>query len=149
MLAVIRAYRSGMGATMDTRVFDSMFQQQAGLETLRRQLAAQLADPSVEAELGNPLKHAAEETLEAVARATEAFRANEQRARTAVQHAAEELAGARAHIRALEARALKAEVRAKEAERWLLRVQQSVAEMLVDWQPAPAVDGDDELRFAA
>lgn len=132
---------------MDTRVFESMFQQQAGLEALGRQLAAQLADPTVESGVGNPLKRAAEETLDAVARATEAFRANEQRARTAVQHAAEELAGAKDRIRALEARALKAEVRAKEAERWLLRVQQSVAEMLVEWQPAPAAD--DELRFAA
>lgn len=108
----------------------------SSLHALGRQLALAVVagDNGAAPPDEDTFKQAAQTTLATVERAVGVFRANEARAQTLAQRAIEELAVANERIRELEARALTAEVRAKEAERWLLRLQKSVEETLADWQ---------------
>ena len=64
---------------------------------------------------------------------TQAMKARETRAQTVAQRALDELEASNSRIRALEARALQAETRAKEAEKWLLRLHESIQDTLSDW----------------
>jgi hypothetical protein len=108
----------------------------SSLHALGRQLALAVVSGENSAAPADDetFKQAAQTTLATVERAVGVFRANEARAETLAHRAIEQLAVANDRIRELEARALKAEVRAKEAERWLLRLQKSVEETLADWQ---------------
>lgn len=113
--------------------------EESTLQALGRQLALSVVagDPALLARGEDDLlKQAARETLATVERAAGVFRENEARAHKLAQRAIQELAGANERIHALEARALKAEMRAKEAERCLLRLQKSIEETLGEWRAA-------------
>jgi hypothetical protein len=76
----------------------------------------------------------AQSTLQTVERAAAAFRNKEAQVHSLAQHAIEQLAMANNRIRELEGQLVRTEARAKEAERWLLKLQASVQETLAEWQ---------------
>lgn len=80
------------------------------------------------------IRGAAQSTLQTVERAAATFRTKEAQVHSLAQHAIEQLAMANNRIRELEAQLVRTEARAKEAERWLLKLQASVQETLAEWQ---------------
>lgn len=109
------------------------------LHSLARQLSLAIVkgeQPGVSAatEQDDMARQAARATLETVEQAAEVFRSSEAHIRAVAQRAIDELAAAQDRIRSLEARVLKAETRAREAEKWLLRVHESVRESLAEWR---------------
>lgn len=106
------------------------------LHSLARQLSLAVVkgEQAESAEPDDVARQAARATLQTVEQAAEAFRANEAQMRAIAQRAINELAAAQDRIRALEARVLKAETRAREAEKWLLRLHESIRETLAEWR---------------
>jgi hypothetical protein len=86
-------------------------------------------------------RQAARATLETVEHAAEVFRASEAHIRAVAQRAIDELAAAQDRIRALEARVIKAETRARESEKWLLRLNESIRETLAEWRTEDGIGG--------
>jgi hypothetical protein len=118
----------------------------ADLQSLARQLSLAIVKGEqtnfVAAEPDDVASQAARATIETVEHAAESFRVGEAHIRAVAQRAIDELAAAQDRIRALEARVLKAETRAREAEKWLLRVHESVRETLTEWQAGDGMGGD-------
>jgi hypothetical protein len=77
-------------------------------------------------------KHSGQTALDLVHQVAVAIAQNEARAEGIVQRAINELKAAEERIRALETRALNAESRANEAEKWLARLHDAIQEKLAD-----------------
>lgn len=77
-------------------------------------------------------KQAGESALDLVHQVAIAIKSNEARTEAIVQRAIDELKAAEERIKMLEARALHAESRASEAEKWLLRLHDAIQEKLAD-----------------
>ncbi len=118
----------------------------ADLQNLARQLSLAIVKGEqnnfTAAEPDDVASQAARATIETVEHAAESFRVGEAHIRAVAQRAIDELAAAQDRIRSLEARVLKAETRAREAEKWLLRVHESVRETLTEWQAGDGIGGD-------
>jgi chromosome segregation ATPase len=115
------------------------------LHSLARQLSLAIVkgeQPAGVADQDDVSRQAARMTLETVEHAAEVFRASEQHIRSVAQRAIDELAAAQDRIRILEARVIKAETRAREAEKWLLRLNESIRETLAEWRTDDGISGD-------
>jgi hypothetical protein len=115
------------------------------LNSLARQLSLAIVkgdQPPGAGEQDEMARQAARATLETVEQAAEVFRASEAHIRAVAQRAIDELAAAQDRIRSLEARVLKAETRAREAEKWLLRLNESIRETLAEWRGEDGIGGD-------
>ena len=75
-------------------------------------------------------KHAGQSALDLIHQVAIVLKSNEARTEAIVQRAIDELKAAEDRIRALEGRALNAETRANEAEKWLLRLHEAIQEKL-------------------
>jgi hypothetical protein len=87
-------------------------------------------------------KHAGQRALDLIHQVAIAIESNDARTEAAVQRAIDELNVAEERIRTLETRALSAESRANEAEKWLVRLHGAIQEKLADGRiddarPAP------------
>jgi hypothetical protein len=116
------------------------------LHSLARQLSLAIVKgeqpPGAVGEQDEMARQAARATLETVEHAAEVFRANEAHIRAVAQRAIDELAAAQDRIRSLEARVIKAETRARESEKWLLRLNESIRETLAEWRSDDGIGGD-------
>ncbi|HET9904072.1 MAG TPA: hypothetical protein VFQ27_10280 [Xanthobacteraceae bacterium] len=114
------------------------------LHSLARQLSLAIVKgdqtPSAE-DQDDMARQTARATLETVEQAAEAFRASEAHIRAVAKRAIDELAAAQDRIRALEARVIKAETRARESEKWLLRLNESIRETLAEWRTEDGIGG--------
>jgi hypothetical protein len=87
-------------------------------------------------------KHVGQSALDLIHQVAIALEANDARTGVVVRRAIDELNLADERIRALETRALSAESRANEAEKWLVRLRDAIREKLAagridDARPAP------------
>lgn len=84
--------------------------------------------PSQGRSSADPARSAGQAAVALVQRAAELAKTAEQRAEQIAEHAIAELQQARNEIRSLEARLVDSETRAREAEKWILRIHQSIEE---------------------
>lgn len=77
---------------------------------------------------GDPTRSAGHAAMALIQRAAELAKSAEERAEKIAEQAIAELQDARNEIRTLEAKLLDAEARAREAEKWILRIHQSIEE---------------------
>lgn len=85
----------------------------------------------------DPTRSTGHAAMALIQRAAELAKSAEERAEKIAEQAIAELQDARKEIRALEARLLDAETRAREAEKWILRIHQSIEEQFfLPTQPA-------------